>query len=36
MTDQAGAQENVSPGTTCRKESVKKLVASAPQASFTE
>ncbi|SIB01638.1 Uncharacterised protein [Mycobacteroides abscessus subsp. abscessus] len=36
ITDHAGAQENVSPGTTCKKVSVKKVVGSAPQASFTE
>ena len=36
ITDHAGAQEKVSPGTTCKKESVKKVVGSAPQASFTE
>ena len=35
-TDHAGAHEKVSPGTTCKKESVKKVVGSAPQASFTE
>ncbi len=36
MTAQAGAHEKVSPGTTCRNVSVKKVVGSSPHAALTE